>query len=165
MRIHDKVPTLKTLFTIKTPKPGSDAWGSPQGAQMSEGTVINVLFHDLYMAHQLFDDDVWPQYVLQAYMDVEDVSFVTLSSRDGEAVPAADILINPQFTGVRFTVELDPRYDRATTLRDLYARLKEIADTYAEAEEIEVDFDEKYCWLGGHFNGLRPVIQKANHRG
>lgn len=152
-RIEDMTPVLKTLFTIKTPKPNTELWNTQYGAQVAEKMAVKILLHDAEMVEQFIKD--CPEYVVQIY-EKPTWGFVTFEDAEEK-----DVFQNPKFSGASITLELHPGFSLRNMLLDLYARLTSIADQYIIDRGIEVNFDEPYCWMGASFESVKSSVTKG----
>lgn len=151
-RIHNVTPVLKTLFRFGIPKPKSQQYRAEPLAK-SEDMILLVLFYDTMIANTLFSEENWPPYIIR-YMHSEDPNgYVTF---DEKSRPEWKLRLG--FAGTKVLIELDPMYDKALVIGDLYIRLRAIGEQYAEYAGLTVDWDENYAYVESHIGGMMPIM-------
>lgn len=151
-RTHNVTPVLKTLFRFGIPKPKSQQYRAEPLAK-SEDMMLLILFYDIMIANTLFSEENWPPYIIR-YMFSEDANgYVTF---DEKSRPEWRPRLG--FEGAKVLIELNPMYDKALVIGDLYIRLRAISEQYAQDVGLVVDWDENYAYVESHLSGMMPIM-------
>lgn len=156
-RIHDNEPKLKTLFTIRAPKPGTQEWKTQLGARLMDTHAVGVFLYNFTMLDEILHDI--PDYIVQIYPS-DDFGFIRFGKDTDDTETEVRTEINNNFTGLKIIIEFHPMYNLRLALEDLCAWLVDIATTYSIDNDLALEVDESYYWIGGSVQNLLPIMQR-----
>lgn len=139
-------PKLKSMFRFNVP-PNRSTLANMMEA--SEAPLLTILYNNVAVADAFHES--LPPYIVRAMSPEQHDGFVKLTTEPEEET------MNSTFDGVVYTYELNPMYDRAETMNNLYRVLKEVSEPIAEELGLEVDWDEKYAYQGSHYENMKPL--------
>lgn len=152
-RIHDKTPVLKTLFRFDIPKPGDQLWKQYREVKSVEEMTLAIEIYDTLISEKLLQKQL--PYIVRCAYSEDGNGFLVMEETFRKRWKA-----EAPFFGVRILVELHPMFDKKTAINDLYNVLRELSEDYLlgeseEGNEIKVDWDERYAYIGAHVVGLQ----------